>query len=140
VGRVVTATPSHPWLAIEGDTVDVRLPSGRVLMTSVGPEVPEEGAFPVPKTSACRFVVTFAAVHGSIPVDQRAFEFLSEGGLTTGARVTRVGGGPLPKRIRPGRPVSLNVSAVLPTGNGQLRFTPQGHRPTASWDFDVEID
>lgn len=43
VGRVVTATPTHPWLAVQGDTVRVQLPNARFLATVVGPAVPEEG-------------------------------------------------------------------------------------------------
>ncbi len=140
VGRVVTASPSHPWLAIEGDTVRVRLPTGRVTMTSVGPSVPEEGRFPVPPTTACRFIVTFASVHGSIPISARDFSFLGEHGPTRRVRLSRRGGGRPPSRIRAGHPLSLAVSATLPIGNGQLRWAPVGSRPTASWDFDVEID
>lgn len=140
VGRIVTATPSHPWLAIEGDTVSVRLPTGRALMTSVGPRVPEEGRFPVPQTSPCSFVVTFAAVRGTLPLRAAAFSFLNEHGATQRAHVTARGGGGLPARLTAGHPVTLTVSATLPTGNGQLRWAPVGSQPTASWDFDVEID
>jgi hypothetical protein len=39
-----------------------------------------------------------------------------------------------------GRTVTLTVTTVLPTGNGQLRWAPAGARPVVSWDFDVEID
>ena len=113
VNRVVTATAAHPELAIEGDTVAVHLPRGRVIMTAVGPAVPEEGRFPIPETTPCRFAVTLAAVRG---------------------------GGPAPVRVAAGHPVSLTLSAVLPTGNGQLRWTPLGGRPIVSWDFDVEIE
>lgn len=140
VDRIVTATPTHPRLAIEGDTVAVHLPSGRATVTAVGPDVPEEGAFPVPVTSPCRFAVTLAAVHGSIPIDFRAFSFLSEHGRPYRARVTLPGGGRAPGRVAAGRPVTLSLNAVLPTGNGQLRWAPLGGRPIASWDFDVEID
>jgi hypothetical protein len=42
--------------------------------------------------------------------------------------------------VAPGQTVSLTVSDVLPTGNGRLRWTPTGAKPTVSWDFDVEID
>jgi hypothetical protein len=139
VNRIVTATAAHPRLAIEGDTVAVHLPRGRVMMTAVGPQVPEEGRFPVPQTTPCRFAVTFASVHGSIPIDARAFSFLSEHGRVHRARVTLRGGG-VPTRVAAGHPVTLILSAVLPTGNGQLRWRPLSGRPIVSWDFDVEID
>ena len=47
---------------------------------------------------------------------------------------------PLPRAVAPGRTVTLTVSDVLPTGNGRLRWAPQGAAPIVSWDFDVEID
>ena len=140
VGRIVTATPTHPKLAIQGDTVAVRLPGGRAMVTAVGPQVPQEGAFPVPQTSPCRFAVTLAAVHGSVPIDPDAFSFLSEHGQVHHGRVTLHEGGRPPSRVTAGHPVTLSLSAVLPTGNGQLRWAPLGGRPVASWDFDVEID
>jgi hypothetical protein len=138
--RVVTATPSRPRLAIEGDTVALRLPGGRAMVTAVGPAVPEDGQQPVPATSPCRFTVTLAAVHGSIPLSSRDFSFLGEHGKRNGARVTLRGGGRLPRRIVAGRPVTLTLSSVLPVGNGQLRWAPLGARSLVSWDFDVELD
>ena len=140
VGRVVTATPSHPWLAIEGDTVAVRLATGRAMMTSVGPSVPRQGRVAVPTTSPCRFVVTFAAIRGTIPLRAGAFSLLGEDGATHRVQVTLRGGAALPARVTAGHPLTLTLTAVLPTGNGQLRWAPVGSRPTASWDFDVEID
>ena len=110
------------------------------MVTAVGPAVPEEGQSPVPATSPCTFTITLAAVHGSIPLASRDFTFLGEHGARNGARVTLRNGGRLPRRIVAGRPVTLKVSAVLPVGNGQLRWAPSGARPTVSWDFDVEID
>jgi hypothetical protein len=138
--RLVTATPSRSRLAIEGDTVAVRLPGGRALVTAVGPAVPEEGQQPIPATSPAQFTFTIAAVHGSIPLSSRDFAFLGEHGDRNGAKVTLRNGGRLPRRIVAGRPVTLTLRAVLPTGNGQLRWTPMGRRPVVSWDFDVEID
>jgi hypothetical protein len=140
VGRVVTATPARHRLAIEGDTVAVHLPSGRVMMTAVGPDVPKEGKLPVPATSPCRFLVTFAAVHGSIPIASQAFSFLGEHGQVHEARLSVRGATRVPRRIVAGHPVTLILSAVLPTGNGQLRWAPLEGKPVVSWDFDVEID
>jgi hypothetical protein len=140
VGRIVTATPAHPRLAIEGDTVAVDLPNGRLRMTAVGPDVPEEGRVPVPQTSPCRFTVTLSAVHGNVSLRSGAFSFVSERGRVHRARMALRGGGRPPSRVVAGHPVTVSLSAVLPTGNGQLRWAPLGGRPVASWDFEVEID
>jgi len=136
VGRIVHASAQHPWLAIEGDTVDVALASGTVQATVVGPAVPEEGTFPVPRTTPCSFTVTFTAASGAVPLSARAFTIVDELGALHHPRVS----GALPSRVLPGRRVSIALSAVLPTGAGTLRWSPTAGRPVVSWDFDVEID
>jgi hypothetical protein len=140
VGRTVEASAAHPWLAIEGDTVSVHLAHGRVMATTVGPAVPEEGAFPVPATSPCAFTVTLTAASGAVRLSPRAFTILDELGQLHHPRVTAVGGGAPPALVARGRTVRLTVTAVLPTGNGRLQWAPAGPTPIVSWDFDVEID
>ena len=140
VGRLVQASAAHPWLAIEGDTVSVHLSHGRLLAKAVGPAVPEEGKSPVPATSPCSFTVTLTAATGVLPVNAAAFTILDELGHLHHPRVRATGGGAPPQRLAPGQTVSLTISAVLPTGNGQLRWAPEGARPIVAWDFDVEID
>jgi hypothetical protein len=70
----------------------------------------------------------------------KAFTFIDERGHVRHPRVTAMGGGAPPRQILPGEPVSLKMYDVLPTGNGGLEWAPDGGRPIASWDFDVEID
>ncbi len=140
VGRVVVASPAHPWLAIEGDTVFVALADGQVMATAVGPAVPEEGQFPVPPTSPCTFTVTLAHASGTIPLSSGAFTILDELGQLHHPRVTALNGGPLPAAVAPGQTVTLTVRDILPTGNGQVRWAPGTAKPVVSWDFDVEID
>lgn len=140
VGRVVTASPAHPWLAIEGDTVRVLLARGHAMATAVGPAVPEEGQFPVPATSPCTFTITFADVSGTVPLSPAAFTILDRLGKLHHPQVTVQSGRPVPAEVTAGAPLALTVKAVLPTGGGQLRWTPQGASPVVSWDFDVEID
>jgi hypothetical protein len=138
-GRVVQASAAHPRLGIQGDTISVHLAAGRVLATTVGPEVPEDGQFPVPKTSPCSFTVTFHAAAGSVPLEAGAITILDELGHVHHPTVTAAGGGAPPARVRAGQTVALKVSGILPTGGGRLRWAPHG-KTLASWDFDVEID
>lgn len=140
VNRVLDASPAQPVLTIQGDTVSVALGRGRALVTAVGPSVPEDGRFPVPATSPCTFVVTFAHVDGAIPLSPRAFTLVDEYGHIRHPRVTSMDGGPPPARIVPGRTQSLKIHDVLPTGDGGLAWAPGGRRPLVSWDFNVEID
>ena len=139
VGRIVQASAAHPWLAIEGDTVSVRLARGRTLATAVGPAIQWRGRFPVPATTPCAFTITFTATSGEVPVRDGVLTIVDEYGHVHHPRVTATHGGSPPARVAAGRPVSLTVRDVLPTGNGQLRWAPGTARPVVSWDFDVEI-
>ena len=140
VGRIVQASPTHPVLGIEGDTVAIRLARGSSYATAVGPSVPESGKFPVPRTSPCTFIVTFARTSGVVPISPAGFTITDEQGRLHHPRVTALHGGAPPSQITPGKLVSLEIYAVLPTGSGSLSWAPAGRRPTVSWDFDVEID
>jgi hypothetical protein len=140
VGRVVVASPAHPRLAIEGDTVSVQLAGGQVMATAVGPQVPEEGKFPVPATTPCTFVITFAQAKGSVPLKPAAFTILDELSHLHYPQVTAQAGGTAPPDVPSGQTVTITIKGVLPTGGGQLRWAPGGGKPIVSWDFDVEID
>ncbi len=140
VGRVATASAAHPWLAIEGDTVSVQLARAHVLATAVGPAVPEEGHFPVPQTTRCTFTFTLAWASGTVLLSAAAFTIVDEFGHLHHPRVMAQGGRPLPSRVTPGQTVTITIRDRLPTGSGQLRWTPDGGKPIVSWDFDVEID
>lgn len=138
--RPVTATSNRPALAIQGDTVDVHVGRARVLVTAVGPTVPEEGKFPVPATSPCTFVVTFARASRTIALRPTMFTLVDEAHHVHQPQVRALDGGPPPREIRPGRTFSIKLHAVIPTGDGGLEWAPSGTRPTVAWDFDVEID
>jgi hypothetical protein len=138
--HLVTATASRPKLAVEGDTVRVDLAHGQADTTVVGPQVPEEGKFPVPATSPCTFTVTLTRVSGDVPLRTSDFTILAENSHLYHPRVSGPRGGPVPRVVKAGQTVMLTVKAVLPTGGGQVRWTPQPGAPLSSWDFDVEID
>jgi hypothetical protein len=141
VGRVVTATPTHPWLAVQGDTVRVRLPTAQVLASVTGPAVPAEGQVPVPKTTPCSFTATLTAASAPVEIAPKQFEASDEQGLLHTLKVTNLNGGPPPTQVTPGRTVERKMTAVLPIGQGRLMWAPiTGGRPLVQWDFDVEID
>lgn len=138
VGRLVHASPTRPWVAVQGDTVAVEDRAGSALATVVGPAVPENGQFPVPRTTPCTFTVTLVGRRGSLPLAPGQFTILDELGRLHRPGVRAAGGG-LPARLVAGRTVELTIHAVLPTGGGRLRWSLTA-KPTVAWDFDVEID
>lgn len=140
VGRVLHASAGQPQLGIEGDTIDVQVGQSVVTVTAVGPQVPEEGQFPVPKTSPCSFDVTFTGASGLVRLRYHDFTVLDELGQLHYLHLANLKGGPAPTQVRPGQTVTLVLTAVLPTGSGTFRWSPGTAKPVASWDFDVEID
>jgi len=140
INRLLAASVGHPALSIQGETIAVDLPGGHVLATAAGPEVPEEGRFPVPATSPCTFIVTFASGSGTIPLDPAAFTLVDDLGHVHHPRVTALHGGPLPGSVPREKSVSLKLYDVLPTGDGALEWAPHGGRALVGWDYTVEID
>jgi hypothetical protein len=110
------------------------------MATVVGPEVPEEGQFPVPATSPATFVLTFAKGTTAVPLDPADFTVTDEDGHLHHPRLTAMDGGPAPTSVPAGRTVSLKLSGVYPTGDGTVNWAPGTKRPFVAWDFDIEID
>jgi hypothetical protein len=123
VGRVVTASPGHPALAIEGDTVRVVLPHGSALATLVGPQVPPF-KIPIPQTVKTTFILTLGHVTGTVP--DSGLILLDAAGHAYRPVITRHGD-------------TLTLTAVMATGSGQLRWAPAG-KVVVSWEFSVEVD
>jgi hypothetical protein len=143
VGRIVQASAAHRWLAIEGDTVSVRLARGRVMATVVGPalpsNIPQAAQEDDVETSPGTFTVTLASASGVVPLGAHAFTIIENGHILR-ARVSGIGGRPLPARVTPGGPVTLTLKAVLPEGDGSVRWAPAGGAPIVAWEFHVELD
>jgi hypothetical protein len=138
--EVLQASLRKPVLAIQGNTVSVNLAGGHVLARMVGPSVPEDGRYPVPPTSPASFVLTLSHASGVVPTSAGAFALVDERGTVRHPTITAVGGGPVPRRVLPGRTLSLRMHDVIPTGDGGLLWKPEGRHAIVSWDFNVEID
>jgi hypothetical protein len=138
--RTLSASAAKPAVSLEGEPVEVRLAGGTVLATGVGPEVPRTGLTPPPETTPCTFIVTLAHATEKIPISASSFLTIDDSGHLHRLRLTGVNGAPAPRSVAPGQSVSFALHAVLPTGDGALRWAPEGGRPLAFWDFTVEID
>jgi hypothetical protein len=131
---------SHPVLTIQGESMSISLPSARLLVTAVGPMVPEIGRTPVPATSPVTFTVTFTRVTAPVSLRRSAWVLVDENHQIHHPRVTALDGGPPPAQLDAGQTVSIKLHSVLPTGDGGLEWRPDGARVAAGWDFNVEID
>lgn len=139
-GRTLTASAGHPAVSIQGEAIAVHLTDSSVYATVVGPEVPEEGKFPVPATSPVSFVLTFARTSGTVPLRTVDLELVDGNGDVHHPVVSALHGGPLPAQVPTGKSFSVRLRGVLPTGDGAVEWKPESGRPIAGWAFTVEID
>ena len=138
--RMLTATPRHAVLTVEGDTVEVELPGARGRATVVGPDVPDKDQGTFQDTARVSFDVTFAAVRGSLPLARSAFTVTDELGAIHHPRLSARHGGRAPAIAPRGTPITIRLRTTLPIGNGRVQYRPVGRRALASWDFDSETD
>ncbi len=139
VDQLLSATATHPVIAIQGNGVKLHLAHGSALATAVGPDVPDRiqgsGDLHTPAT----WDLTFADVHGTIPIAASRFTITDEQGSLLRPRLSAAAA-PLPKTVPAGRPFTLKLRTTISIGDGKLRFAPSGGRWLAEWDFDVETD
>lgn len=139
-GQVLRASQSHPAMAIQGNGVLLHLAQGGALATAIGPEIPDRVQGSSDLHTPATWDLTFAHVHGTVPISPRLFTITDEQGAVLWPHVSVVGGGPLPKTVPAGRPFTLTLKTVVSVGDGKLRYSPSGATWLAEWDFDVETD
>ena len=147
-GRLEVATPGSPVLQEEqGFTVHAEFGGAGTDVTAVGPQVPgwvadavQSGkwsdAKPVPGT----FVVTVAAVRGSVPLTAGAFSILTDSGQIVHPKVTVRGGGALPASLHTGQHINLDVTGGVVEGSGSIRWAPLGEKVLVAWIYQLEMD
>jgi hypothetical protein len=138
--QVLSASAAHPALAIQGISVVLHLARGSALATVVGPDVPNRIQGSADLHTPATWDLTFADVHGTVPISPRLFTITDEQGMLLSPRLRVVGGGPLPRTVPAGRPFTVQLSTVVSVGDGKLRYAPSGGAWLAEWDFDVETD
>lgn len=118
----VVASPGHPAVVSMGDTVSAE----GAEVTASGPQLPSppQGAPPPPSAPG---TVTVTARDGHPDLTSTAFVLRDELGHPIPFRLTLVGA----EQVR--------LDATMPTGQAVLEWNPRGI-PTASWDFQVELD
>ncbi len=49
-------------------------------------------------------------------------------------------GAPMPSAVPPGQTITLKLVATVPSGEGLLRYAPDGTGAAAVWDYVAETD
>ena len=136
---VLTGTAQRPALTNQGDGVQVKTPQWSALVTVSGPQVPGEGLPFQADATTCTWVVTMSAATAPVPISTADFTAIDDENNVY--RPTFVPGQPKPPAVlRAGQKVSFELRAVEATGEGLMRWAPDGHDIVAKWDFVVEND
>jgi hypothetical protein len=147
IGRIVTATPQHPQLAIQGNSLRVKLPHASVVATVTGPYIPIKYSGTNDPIVPGSFMLTFSDARGRIPLDASDFHITNALGTSLFPTIDVQGGGEIPTTIPTGRKLTLIFhDAKMPIGQGYFEYNPlgilvaKGQRPMANWDLDIESD
>jgi hypothetical protein len=136
---VLTGTVQRPALTNEGDVVKAKTARWSVLVNVTGPQVPGEGLPFQANADTCTWVVTMSAATGPVPISTADFTAIDDQG--TLYKPAFVKGQPKPPVVlKPGQKVSFELRAVEATGEGLMRWAPDGTHIVAKWDFVVEND
>ena len=136
---VLTGTIQRPALTNEGDAVKVKMSQWSVLVTVSGPQVPGEGLPYQATETTCTWVITMSGATGTVPISPSDFSSIDQDSNLY--RPVLVPGQPKPPKVlHPGEKVSFELRVVEATGEGLMRWAPNGRNIVAKWDFVVEND
>jgi hypothetical protein len=122
-------------MSYAGSPVVIAVPGGIVTVDVQGP------AYPASTTvGAASVAATFTVVlsDASAPVDltKAHFDVLDH----TGAVHELTPAQTIPATVQPGTTTTLRLAATVPSGEGMLRYAPDGSSTAAAWDYVAETD
>jgi hypothetical protein len=139
VDQILVGTVASPALTVEGDYVQVRAARFSVLAVVNGPVVPGEGLPNQMPYTTCTWTISFSHVVGRVPIAVADFDSINH--LGAAYKPYLVPGQPkLPSVLVTGQKLSFQLRAVMPVGEGLMRWAPDGDHIVAKWDYQVEND
>ena len=139
IDQTVVGTVAHPALTVEGDSVRVQTPTFSAQAVVNGPVVPGEGLPVIESFTTCTWTISISHVRGTVPISAADFDSIDHQ-QTVYKPALVPGQAPLPATLRTGQSVSFKIRAVMPTGEGLMRWAPDGDHIVAKWDYQVEND
>ena len=135
----LVGSATDPAVTSQGDEVRTLIGGALVSTVVTGPEVPGEGLPVQQPATTCTWTVTMRAGAKAVRVSVAQFDAIDHFGHVY--RLAPVPGRPaVPSTLGAGRSVSFEVRAVMTTGEGLMRWAPDGRHVVGSWDFTVEND
>jgi hypothetical protein len=139
VDRVLTGTVANPALVVAGGAVEVHTTAFSALAETDGPVVPGEGLPNQMAFTTCTWTFSINHVVGRVPIALSDFDTINH--LGTVFKLSLVPGeAKLPQFVSTGQHLTFQLRAVMPVGEGLLRWAPNGNNIVAKWDYQVEND
>jgi hypothetical protein len=139
VDQTIPGSVADPGLAVDGGYVAVQTPTFSALAVVNGPVVPGEGLPVIQSYTTCTWTISLSHVRGTVPISVADFDSIDH--LQTVYKMALVPGqAPLPSVLHTGQSLTFKVRAVMPTGEGLMRWAPDGNNIVAKWDYQVEND
>jgi hypothetical protein len=139
VDQTLVGTLAHPALTVEGDYVKARAATFSALALVNGPVVPGEGLPYQANFTTCTWTISLSHIVGKVPLAMADFDSIDHRGVVF--KPYLVPGQPkLPHFLRPGQSITFEIRAVMPVGEGLMRWAPDGNHIIAKWDYQVEND
>ena len=139
IDQTIAGSVAHPGLTVSGGLVQVHTPTFSALAVVNGPVVPGEGLPVIQRFTTCTWTISLSHVRGTLPVSVADFDTIDH--TQTVYKLALVPGQPpLPATLHTGQSLSFKVRTVMPTGEGLLRWAPDGNNIVAKWDYQVEND
>lgn len=132
-----TGTLDSPAMSYPGSPVVVHVGTTTALVDVQGPSYPSKTKVGAEQVR-CTFTVTISQVSAPLSMRTASFSVLDgQGGLHPLAPAPHQ---TPPDRLQPGQTYTLSLVAVLPAGEGLLRYYPTTKGAVAAWDFVAETD
>jgi hypothetical protein len=128
---------ADPAMSYAGSPVTVALDHGTVTADVQGPTFPA-GTKVGSTELACTFAVQLSDASQTVALGTARFDVLDHQGTVHALQPAP--GQTLPASLEPGQTLTLDLVATLPSGEGLLRYSPDGTHPVAAWDYVTETD
>jgi hypothetical protein len=139
VDQTLVGTLAHPALTVEGDYVKARTATFSASALVNGPVVPGEGLPYRANFTTCTWTISLSHVVGRVPLAVADFDSIDHRGVVF--KPYLVPGQPkLPRFLLPGHSITFQIRALMPVGEGLMRWAPDGNHIIAKWDYQVEND
>jgi hypothetical protein len=139
IDATIVGTVSKPAITVEGDFVEVRTPKFSALALVTGPIVPGEGLPMQTNFTTCTWTISLSHVVGRVPISVADFDSIDHA-QSVFKPYLLPGQPPLPSHVRTGQRLTFKIRAVMPVGEGLMRWAPDGDHIVAKWDYQVEND